>query len=84
MVVGNLIHTSTILLRRERAEKVGLFDDTLKYSGEDFNFHLRTCRSGPVAFADVASIEYRVGAADQLTRPEYNIHIAKNFLKTIE
>jgi hypothetical protein len=37
-----------------------------------------------VAFADVVSIEYRVGAADQLTRPEYNIHIAKNFLKTIE
>ena len=32
----------------------------------------------------MSSIEYRVGADDQLTRPEYNIHAARNFLSTIE
>jgi hypothetical protein len=84
MVMGNLVHTSTVLLRRARLEKIGGFDETLKPSGEDFDFHLRTCQAGSVAFADVASIQYRVGAADQLTRPEYAIHVARNFLRTIE
>jgi GT2 family glycosyltransferase len=84
MVMGNLVHTSTVLLRRERLEQVGGFNESLKPSGEDFEFHLRTCQAGLVAFADVASIQYRVGAADQLGGPEYGIHIARNFLRTIE
>ena len=84
IVMGNLVHTSTALLRRDRFEKVKGFDESLKPSGEDYDFHLRTCQYGPVAFADVASIQYRVGAADQLTRPEYAIHVARNFLRTIE
>ena len=84
MVMGNLVHTSTVLLRRARLEKVGGFDEGLKPSGEDYDFHLRTCQAGPVAFADVASIRYCVGAADQLTQPKYNIHVARNFLRTIE
>ena len=84
MVMGNLVHTSTVLLRRTRVENVGGFDEGFRPSGEDFDFHLRTCRVGPVAFADVASIKYCVGAADQLTQPRYNIYIARNFLRTIE
>ena len=83
MVAGNLVHTSTALLTRERAEQVGRFDETLLVSGEDFDFHLRTCAAGPVAFLDVASICYRVGAADQLTRPDLHVDIARNFLRTI-
>jgi len=84
MIMGNLVHTSTVLLRRERLERVGGFDESLKPSGEDFDFHLRTCLAGPVAYADVASIQYQVGGTDQLTRSEYGIHIARNFLRTIE
>lgn len=84
MLVGNLVHTSTVLLRRERLERVGAFDESLKPLGEDFDFHLRTCQAGPVAFADVSSIQYRVGATDQLTRSEYQVHLAKNFLKILE
>ena len=53
MVMGNLVHTPTVLLRRSRLEQVELFDETLRLAGEDFDFHLRTCRVGPVAFADV-------------------------------
>ena len=83
MVLGNLVHTSTVLLTRERAAQVGGFNEALAFSGEDFDFHLRTCREGPVAFADVSSINYRIGNEDQLTRPEYNIHIARNYLNTI-
>jgi glycosyltransferase involved in cell wall biosynthesis len=83
MVLGNLVHTSTVLLTQERARKVGAFNVDLKYSGEDFDFHLRTCREGPVAYADVASLDYRVGAEDQLTQPAYKVNIACNYLKTV-
>lgn len=83
MILGNLVHTSTVLLSRERARRVGGFNEALKYSGEDYDFHLRTCREGPVAFADVAAIDYRVGSEDQLTQPAYHVHIARNYLNTI-
>lgn len=83
MVMGNLVQTSTVLIRRERLEQVRGFNEELLYSGEDYDFHLRTCRVGPVAFADVATIRYRVGAKDQLTQPCFSIHVARNWLSTI-
>jgi glycosyltransferase involved in cell wall biosynthesis len=83
MLMGTLVHTSTVLLTRERFEKVKYFREDLKYAGEDYDFHLRTCREGPVGFADVVSIMYEVGAADRLTRPEYKVHTALNFLNTV-
>lgn len=83
MVMGNMVHTSTVLLRRERVERVRQFNEMLKYSGEDYDFHLRTCREGPVAFVDVSSIEYQIGRTDQLTHRKYAIHMARNFLATI-
>lgn len=53
MFMGNLVHTSTVLLRRDRQQKVGLFDVELIKSGEDYEFHFRTCREGDVAYIDV-------------------------------
>jgi len=84
MVMGNMVHTSTVLLRRERLERVGGFSEALQFSGEDYDFHLRTCREGPVAFIDVSSIRYQIGRTDQLTHRKYAIHIARNFLATIK
>lgn len=83
MAIGNLVHTSTVLLRRERLEKVGGFNTDLRIAGEDYEFHLRTCREGPVALVDIAAIEYQIGREDQLTRPSYVIHLAENYLRTI-
>jgi glycosyltransferase involved in cell wall biosynthesis len=83
MILGNLVHTSTVLLTRNRVDAVGHFREDLRLSGEDFDFHLRTCREGKVGFVDVAAIGYQVGAADRLTRPEYRPWVAENFLKTI-
>ncbi len=83
MFMGNLVHTSTALLRRDRQKKVGLFDVGLIKSGEDFDFHFRTCREGDVAYIDVPSIKYQVGAADQLTQPEHMVWVARNNLKTV-
>lgn len=84
MIRGSLVHTSTVLLRRDRLERVRGFNERFKPSGEDFDFHLRTCHAGPVGFLDLATIQYQIGMADRLTRPEYHIHIATNFLRTIE
>jgi glycosyltransferase involved in cell wall biosynthesis len=83
MLLGNLVHTSTVLLRRERLREVVGFDVGLKHSGEDYEFHLRTCSHGPVAFIDASSLLYRVGASDQLTAPHLGIHRARNNLTTV-
>lgn len=83
MVTGNLVHTSTVLLRRERFEHVREFDVELRHSGEDYDFHLRTCREGDVAYLDAPSILYQRGRDDQLTNRKYTIYMAENFLKTV-
>jgi glycosyltransferase involved in cell wall biosynthesis len=83
MVMGNLSHTSTALLTRERLDRVGGFDESLLRSGVDFDFHLRVCREGVVAYADVASILYQIGATDQMTHPSRRVRMAENFLRTI-
>jgi glycosyltransferase involved in cell wall biosynthesis len=83
MLMGNLVHTSTVLLRRSRLEQVRGFDESMR-TGEDYAFHLRTCQVGPVAFLDAASISYQCGRADQLSRNDLMIEIARNFMRTVE
>jgi len=83
MIFGNLVHTSTVMLTRERLERVQGFREDLPGSGEDYDFHLRTCREGVVAFVDTSSIQYQKGMPDQLTRPGMGVWTSQNFLKTI-
>jgi hypothetical protein len=73
--------TST-LLRRERLVASGLFDESVR-TGEDHEFHLATCRAGRVAFVDVPTILYQVGAADALTHAEFNVPMARHYLSTL-
>lgn len=82
MILGNLVHTSTVLLRRERLVATGFFDESRR-SGEDHEFHLRTCRAGRVAFIDVDTIDYQVGRPDALTQPRYGLDMAMNYLNTL-
>jgi GT2 family glycosyltransferase len=82
MIMGSLVHTSTVLMRRERLDKVKGFSESLKLSGEDYDFHLRTCKWGPVALIDLASIQYQKGRPDQLTN--HSRAIAVNFLTTVQ
>ena len=84
MLLGNLVHTSTVMLRRERVKATGGFDESLRVSGEDYEFHLNTCYYGPVAFIDISSVRYRVGANDQLTAPRFMLEVARNNLTTVE
>lgn len=81
MLMGNLVHTSTVVMRRERQQKVGDFRLDLRVAGEDHDFHFRTCREGPVAFLDVASIQYQVGMPDRLSK--HSLMVARNYLTTI-
>jgi glycosyltransferase involved in cell wall biosynthesis len=83
MFMGNLVHTSTVLLRRDRQTKVGFFDVDLLRSGEDYDFHFRTCRFGDVAYLDLSTVLYQIGAPDQLTDSKHKVWIAKNNLKTV-
>ncbi|WP_437200772.1 glycosyltransferase family 2 protein [Planctomicrobium sp. SH664] len=85
MLFGNLVHTSTVLLRRERALAAGPFNERFRRGGEDYAFHLNTCRLGPVAFLDLPSIDYRIGCADQITANRKNqVEFATAFLETIQ
>lgn len=84
MLMGNLVHTSTVVLTRERAERVGVFREDLRPSGEDYEFHLRTCRAGLVGYLDVSAIRYHRGRNDQATVHSNQIHLAQNFLRVIE
>lgn len=84
MIFGSLVHTSTALLRRERVVTVGFFNEEFR-TGEDYDFHLRTCCAGPVGLLDAASIRYRIaGGEDQLTSSRHTLEIARNALRTRE
>ncbi len=82
MIMGNLVHTSTVLMRRQRREQVGFFREDFRNAGEDYEFHLRTCRAGTVGYLDVSSIIYQVGRPDQIT-VRHGKEMATNFLKTV-
>ena len=83
MIMGNLVHTSTVLIRRERLDKVRGFNEELRLSGEDYDFHLRTCREGPVGFIDLSTIRYQTALPDRLTHSAYRVHAATNCLRTV-
>jgi GT2 family glycosyltransferase len=84
MFMGNLVHTSTVVLTRDRARAVGTFREDLRFAGEDYEYHLRTCQKGPVGYLDVSSIRYMRGQVDQASAPANSIHLALNFLRVVE
>ncbi len=83
MFMGSLVHTSTVMFRRSILDRIKGFDYRMKRSGEDYDFHLRTCREGRVGFLDVPSIQYQIGVEDQLSHSKYEVEGAHNCLLTI-
>lgn len=84
ILLGNLIHTSTVLFRRSWCQRTGGFDESYERAGEDYEFYIRLTSVGPVVFVDAPSTLYRVGVADQLTAPAMMLEIARNNLRAIE
>jgi GT2 family glycosyltransferase len=83
MVMGNLVLPSSVLMRRARLDEVGRFDEHL-VTGEDYEFFLRACRAGQVAFADLVDVRYRVGTSDRLSGPAMGLPIARAYLTVLE
>lgn len=83
ILLGNLVHTSTVLFRRSWCERTGGFDESYARAGEDYEFYIRLTSAGPVIFIDAPSTFYRIGAADQLTAPAMILEIARNNLRAI-
>ena len=84
ILLGNLIHTSTVLFRRSWCERTGGFDESYVRAGEDYEFYIRLTSAGPVVFIDAPSTLYRIGAADQLTAPAMLLEIARNNLRAVQ
>jgi len=84
ILLGNLIHTSTVLLRRSWCQLIGGFDESYQRAGEDYEFYIRLSSVGPVVFIDASSTLYRIGVADQLTAPSMMLEIARNNLRAIQ
>ena len=83
MIMGNLILTSSVVMSRERLEHVGRFDEQL-IVGEDYEFYLRACRAGPVAFANIADVRYRIGTPDKLGGPDMALAMAQSYLRVLD
>ncbi len=84
ILLGNLIHTSTVLFRRSWCERTGGFDESYVHAGEDYEFYIRLCSAGPSILIDAPSTLYRIGAVDQLTSPSMMLEIAINNLRAIQ
>jgi glycosyltransferase involved in cell wall biosynthesis len=84
MVLGNIVLPSAAIITRARLQEVGCYDETLPVSGEDFDFFLRTARAGPVAFVDVPTVLKQADRPDALTHPSRRLHLARNYLTTME
>jgi len=84
ILLGNLIHTSTVLFRRSWCQRTGGFDESYERAGEDYEFYIRLTSAGPVVFIDAPSTLYRIGVADQLTAPAMMLEIARNNLRAIQ
>ncbi len=84
MLFGNLVHTPTVLMRREWAAQVGPFDPSIRAGGEDYKYHLATTRLCDVALLDVPTIDYRIGGDDQITNLRNQVNFATSFLRTLD
>jgi glycosyltransferase involved in cell wall biosynthesis len=63
LVIGNLVHTSTVVARADRLLKAGEYDQSV-HPSEDQDYYYRVCLTGPVALIDTVTIHYQIGAAD--------------------
>jgi glycosyltransferase involved in cell wall biosynthesis len=63
LVIGNLVHTSTVVARADCIFKAGEYDQSV-HPAEDQDYYYRLCLTGPVALIDVVTIHYQIGAAD--------------------
>ena len=74
MIIGNLIHTSTVVVAKEPIMRLGGFPENMRV-GEDYDAYLRLCREHSVGLSDVPSIRYQIGMPDKLTSSCYQLEV---------
>ena len=79
MVLGNLIHTSTVVARSERLKKAGEYDQSV-HPCEDQDYYYRVCKTGPVAHLEDVTIHYQIGADDAASGPSRSYELATSSL----
>jgi glycosyltransferase involved in cell wall biosynthesis len=82
MVIGNLIHTSTVVARAEALAQAGQYRQ-IYHPCEDQEYYFRLCRTGPVVYVDAVTIHYCVGAADAATAPSQAVKLATSHLRVL-
>ncbi|MDB4912949.1 MAG: glycosyl transferase [Gemmatimonadetes bacterium] len=82
MFIGSYINMPTVMVRRSALDAAGGFDESMR-AGEDYDWCMRMCREGLVGFIDIPMALYRIGGADQLTRPDMMVVQARNSLRTM-
>lgn len=83
IMLGNLLHTSTVMFARKSLARSGGFDDAFPRTGEDYEFYVRLTSTGDVVLLDAPSVIYRIGAEHQLGGPAMMLEIARNDLRTL-
>ena len=63
LVLGNLVHTSTVVARAASISMAGEYDQSV-HPSEDQDYYYRVCKTGPVALVDTVTTHYLIGAAD--------------------
>ena len=84
MFMGSMAHTSVVLFRKEILKRTGLYETSFKKQHGCYDFYLRIARLNKIAFIDVPTLNYMVGASDQITRPELQFLAALNTLRSIQ
>ena len=62
LLSGNFVHPPTVMVRRSIFDRVGFFDEALRYNS-DFDFILRAARIGCFAYIDTPLLRYRRSGA---------------------
>lgn len=83
LVLGNLVHTSTVLARADRVAQAGEYDQSL-HPAEDQDFYYRLCKTGSSALIEAVTIHYQIGAADAATADSQYYRLATSALKVFE
>jgi GT2 family glycosyltransferase len=83
ILLGNLMHSSTILVRRDAAERIGGIDPAFAPPGDDYEFFIRLCSLGTAVFIDAPGLRRRVGHAEQRAWSSIALHVALNNLRAV-
>jgi glycosyltransferase involved in cell wall biosynthesis len=80
LVIGNLVHTSTVVARTECIFEAGEYDQSV-HPSEDQDYYYRVCLTGPVALIDAVTIHYQIGAADAASGEARFYEVATSSMK---